>query len=248
MSMLPKNLNLSPIRHSDEVKQNLKDESKMKDFPEIKFNFDKKASKKAKGEKTNPKPKLPGPKANLSVHGKKEDPKLKYPKNINEYRHIMANFQIVHADLNWILDLRTNKELSKYKKNNSPHMWPPSFYEDDLNKYRTRMKSMSKDSSNLSLTGNINPIEHLAKDRLGATGNWSQFAFETTLRNFRPYETVYGPKAKWMSLPYKQKNREMTPFLPPTLGYNKKAFKDIEKFISHPVAPVYDVRKLCCKL
>ena len=42
--------------------------------------------------------------------------RTKYPKNINEYKHLMNNFQMNQADLDWTLYLRNYKPNKKFTK------------------------------------------------------------------------------------------------------------------------------------
>ena len=63
--------------------------------------------------------------------------RTQYPKNINEYKHLMNNFQMNQADLDWTLYLRTYKPNNKFLTKFNPGTFnQPTFYEDDFSKYR----------------------------------------------------------------------------------------------------------------
>ena len=62
---------------------------------------------------------------------------------------------------------------------------PPDFYEDDLKKYKNKIKKTEK-SLSLKLNPNFNKIRHLIYRNKGDFSNESQFNFATTLRNIKP--------------------------------------------------------------
>jgi hypothetical protein len=253
--------NLSPIRRSEEVTLSLKGK---KDFKAGELSERDKHSKNEKKSKlkndtivkkkkniqegntksdSNSKEKNENKKDDLNLT---DDPRIRYPKNINEYRHIMSNFQLDSAGLSWILDLRTNKEKIKYDRSGIFNSQGPTFYNDDLDIYRQKVdeeKRQKLTTAGGSNSFNSNDIKHLAKDRLGATANSSQFSFETTLRNFRQRpgnKTMMNET--WKSVGYSPKRLNSSiPFLPPTSKLNQNTLAQVENYTVRPYTPVYDV-------
>lgn len=142
----------------------------------------------------------------------KKDNRLKYPKNINEYRHIMSNFQTVDAELSWILDLRTAQKM-EYKGLKDVSDVNPRFYADRIAKFKKEMtqEREKKKKDPHSPKGNSNIYKHLIKKRLGGTANATQFGFETTLR--QPFET-HGNNSNWKGTSFCHKPRLFSSYLP----------------------------------
>jgi hypothetical protein len=113
-----------------------------------------------------------------------------FPTNINEYRHIIDTHKVKDNDLSWILFLRRNQPSNFNIVKNKPTK-PPSFYEQDLEAYRTRFKGNSKEYK-----GNLNEIRHLLYNRIGKSPDITQTMYETNLR------PATHSKDKWNNLPY----------------------------------------------
>lgn len=162
---------------------------------------------------------------------------IKYPKNINEYRHIMSNFQTVEAEMAWVLDLRTYADKIEYTglKNSCQ----PKFYDDDLAKYKKSvdMEKALKRSNLTSASGNINGYKHLLKDRVGATPNASQIGFETTLRNLNKNENLQDP---WKPVANTVKSRIFSSYLPPMRPDSSVNLKNLSNVLCRPFVSVYD--------
>ena len=58
-----------------------------------------------------------------------------FPKNANEFRHIIEDIKCCKADVEFMLELRRHKKI-----NNIPQITgaEPSFYREDLTKYKTK--------------------------------------------------------------------------------------------------------------
>ena len=113
-------------------------------------------------------------KADISINSKKEN----YPKNINEYRHIIETLKVNDKDLEWLLDLRKYTKIIQAPEKTTASLLP------NLTKYEIPKKKEYWDSS---YKGDSNCIEHLIRKRIGSNANISTLEFETTLRNFSSY-------------------------------------------------------------
>src|SRR5690606_37591306 len=91
-----------------EKKKTIKEESPEKEYS------------KEKGEA---KTKVDGKSKKEEMKGKKSSPdgKEKFPKNINEYRHIIDTLQVKDKDLEWVLDLRTYTKMVKPLEKTNTH-------------------------------------------------------------------------------------------------------------------------------
>jgi hypothetical protein len=176
--------NLSPIGR--EKSKNYKAENTSQKVKNLKMiNSDSKKNKyvsRFTEENKNTKEKV-----NTDGNKEKESP-VKYPKNINEYRHIMSNFQTVGSELTWILHLRAPNKTNYTNLKDIPDSKANRFYTDTIDAYKKRMDKGKIEE--ISTKGNSNEFKHLLKHRLGGTGNFSQVTFETTLRNFN--SSKYG--------------------------------------------------------
>ena len=177
------------------------------------------------------------------------------PTNINSYQHLIhgTNFGI-YENLNWALRLRDynhkgmyNKvidykdyyyrenaktsEIKQEKIQLTQDFNPPSYYEEDLNKYKRRIKTASKPLIT-QLNPNFNKIKHLLFGNNNGKVNNSQFHFETTLRNLK-YEKNdrNNENKKWQILPIVKTDKCMTRFLSPVTPKGIDHLKNIEKYM-----------------
>ena len=113
------------------------------------------------------------------------------PTNINMFQHLItgSNFGIFE-NLNWALGLRNagkinirNNELSKKRINITSTFNEPSFYNEDLEKYK-KNKKKSYDSKIVKLNPNYDKIKHLLLGKKTGNINHSQFNFSTCLRDY----------------------------------------------------------------
>ena len=176
------------------------------------------------------------------------------PTNINSYQHLIrgTNFGI-YNNLNWTLRLRdyshkglnnakvidykdyyyrehveTNK-IKQEKIKLTENFNPPSYYEEDFKKYKKRMQK-----ENRPLIEQMNPnfykIRHLLFGNNKGKVNYSQFNFETTLRNLK--SNKINENKKWEVLPMVKSNKYMTTFLAPITLKGIQNLKNIEKYLS----------------
>ncbi len=73
-----------------------------------------------------------------NTHSTKYIKDVVYPKNINEYKHLLTNYMFTQGDLDWTLDLRNEKKIDKINKEIS--LSPPSFYDKDLENFKKKKK------------------------------------------------------------------------------------------------------------
>ena len=174
------------------------------------------------------------------------------PTNINSYQHLIrgTNFGI-YDNLNWTLRLRDYSHKGKnnikvidykdyyYRENKNineitqekiqltENFNPPSYYDEDLNKYKKRMQA--KKSLISQLNPNFHQIRHLLFGNNNGKVNYSQLCFETTLRNIK--SNTNNDKRKWEILPVVKNNKYMTKFLAPVTQHGIQNLKNMEKFM-----------------
>ena len=166
------------------------------------------------------------------------------PKNINDYEHILEDDKCTKENLKFVLDLRENDEKPN-NKNKNDLFFPPSFYNEDLNKFQ--QKKLLKDRINF-LPKNYASIKFLFTDKSKCPINNSQYEYELSLRTDRKNINTKNSHNKklclskdqipWNStvLP-KQKNIFDT-LLPPILNINKKALKKIQDKVARPIIQI----------
>ncbi len=178
------------------------------------------------------------------------------PTNINSYQHLIRGTDFgIYDNLNWALRLRdysykgiNNTKVIDYKdyyyRENAKtteikheekiqlteNFNPPSYYEADLEKYKKRMKSGSKPLL-MQLNPNYNKIRHLLFGNNKGKVNYSQFSFESTLRNLKSGKN--DERKKWEILPaVKNNNRKyMTKFFAPITSQGIQNLKNMEKYL-----------------
>ena len=123
---------------------------------------------------------------------------------------------------------------------------PPSFFQDDQDKYKKKIEKEKKDKKNNSLgvKGNIGSIEHLITKRLNLPANPSQVGFDGTLREFDQFDTVKGPPALWKSLNLNSKKSLMDTYLPPVTKNSQRNLANINKYVSRPYEAIREVKRL----
>jgi len=191
---------------------------------------------------------------------------LLLPRNINSYTHLIRGKGVgIYAEIDWALRLRDytrgNNETKildykdyYYRKQQNPerieqeneqkeekiklteNFSPPNFYEEDLKKYKNKIKNAEK-SQIIKLNPNFTKIRHLLYRNKGDHSNESQFHFATTLRNIKPLKENNNKNKKFEILPFVEKNNNInkyfiTKFLAPCTKYGIQNLKKIEKYLS----------------
>ena len=100
-----------------------------------------------------------------------------YPKNANEFRHILEDIKCCHADVEFMLELRRHKKIQDLEK---IHGNEPSFYQEDFKKYKN--KSLLKSEDRKMLQVNIGNYRYILSDRSKYAINSPTFKYEVKLR------------------------------------------------------------------
>ena len=174
------------------------------------------------------------------------------PTNINSYQHLLRGTDFgIYENLNWALRLRDYNhkgmndkvvdykdyyyremvkisEIKQEKVQLTQNFNPPSFYDEDLNKYKRRIKT-AKGPLIAKLNPNFYKIRHLLFGNNNGKVNYSQFKFETTLRDIN-YDNNNENK-KWQILPIVKTDKYMTKFLSPITPKGIEYLKNIEKYL-----------------
>ena len=180
------------------------------------------------------------------------------PRNINSYTHLIrGKGEGNYAIIDWVLRLRDYDKKSGeakeieykdyyYRKKQNEEIKleregikltetfnPPDFYEDDLKKYKNKIKKTEK-SLSLKLNPNFNKIRHLIYRNRGDFSNESQFNFATTLRNIKPLKEN---NKEFRILPSIDKSNKInkffiSKFLSPCTKYGLQNLKKIDKYLS----------------
>lgn len=173
------------------------------------------------------------------------------PTNINSYHHLIRGTDFgVYDNLNWALRLRDyshkgmnnkvidykdyyyreNKKTNEIKQEKvqlTENFNPPSYYDEDLNKYKKKVQL--KKSLIAQLNPDFSKIKHLLFGNNNGKVNYSQFNFETTLRNIKS-NTIKNDK-KWEILPVVKNQKYITKFMAPITLQGIQNLKNIDKFI-----------------
>lgn len=211
-----------------------------------KFNVKQKENANSKSISPDNKPDFiyePGKENEVKIKEEKinKELPLRFPKNINEYRHIIDTLHISGDEVGWVLDLRTNRNKIKYEPFKGHHT-QPHFYEKDFNKYKEKVEKEQIEKRKISSArGNLVEVNHLFKERLGGTANSSQFSFESTLRSFNLFPSIRGPSAPWRNLPNTEKPRIFSSYLPPMRPDSSRNIQKMEDLTIRPYISVYDV-------
>ena len=192
--------------------------------------------------------------------------KRKCKTNINEFRHLITSVPSMgNSGIKWMLNLRNqpHKEESKTQSENTNsfrkkqnenfdnnnktitnfNFNAPSFYENDLTKYKTRYNFYkNKRSNSTSINPNFVEVSHLTTNHLGETVNTTQYNFETTLRlfNLKSNKTSLKTRPKWNRIPSLLKTIHHNECLPPCNAKSIENIQKMDKYILRPFHVVYD--------
>jgi len=116
-------------------------------------------------------------KSNNRFHALENNFNDRFPKNANEFRHIIEDLKCCKADVEFMLELRRN---TKGKNFHGITGTEPSFYRDDLTKYKT--KSIYKPEEKKMLKTNLGRYKYIISDRAHYAINFPTFKYEVKLR------------------------------------------------------------------
>ena len=116
-------------------------------------------------------------KSNNRFHTLENNFNDRFPKNANEFRHIIEDLKCCKADVEFMLELRRNKKGKNFHGITGTE---PSFYRDDLTKYKT--KSIYKPEEKKMLKTNLGRYKYIISDRAHYAINFPTFKYEVKLR------------------------------------------------------------------
>jgi len=176
-----------------------------------------------------------------------------FPKNVNEFRHIIDDIKSGRADVEFMLELRHHK-----KSNNNldkVHANEPSFYHNDLSKYKNKI--LLKPEEKKMLQVNLAQYKHMLSDRAKYSINDSTFKYEVRLRTEPPYlsksmdlkniennknsDNTQNKKSsvikikKWDNTNIPKDANLFNSLLPPILPQSKEIFAKNENRIGRPI-------------
>jgi len=106
-----------------------------------------------------------------------------FPKNVNEFRHIIDDIKCGRADVEFMLELRHHKKSDNNL--DKVHANEPSFYQNDLSKYKNKI--ILKPIEKKMLQVNLAQYKHMLSDRAKYAINDSTFRYEVRLRTEPSY-------------------------------------------------------------
>ena len=145
--------------------------------------------------------------------------KIIIPYNSNEYWHLIdPKLHTNKIQLNWNFNLRVYPINNNNNKKIVRSFSAPSFYEEDLNKYKSKLniKNNLNKITDDDKNKNFANIKHLFKNNInGMFQTNNHFNFEVTLRNFdlKHSNSFINPK-KWINFDGKKLNKEIDYLVP----------------------------------
>ena len=175
------------------------------------------------------------------------------PKNANEFRHIIEDIKCCKADVEFMFELRRNKKLKNSQQITGTE---PSFYRDDLTKYRTR--AIYKPEEKKMLQTNLGRYKYILSDRSKYAINFPTFKYEVKLRadqnimskSLDKKSTKENDKESnknknkknltintkdWDSTTIPKSRSLLNTLLPPILSMSKEIFAKNEKRVGRPI-------------
>ena len=186
-------------------------------------------------------------KNNQNLSTKPQDPD-KFPKNVNEFRHIMDDVNCCRADIEFMLVLRRpRKSLSKDKNST---LAEPQFYQDDLTKYRNKLTKKSEEKKILQT--NIGTFRQIFSNRASYAINNPTYRYEVCLRtepnvqsktiekkkDDEDKKVSWKPKVPWNSTTIPREKTLFDTLLPPVLQPSKELFSKFDNKIGRPVIQI----------
>ena len=173
-----------------------------------------------------------------------------FPKNVNEFRHIIEDLKCCRADVEFMLELRRHKKIDNLEKISGG--LEPTFYREDLTKYKTRMSIKPEEKKMLQI--NIGQYKYILSDRSKYAINYPTFKYETRLRT----EPIFLSKSvdkiknlendkininkknfvnikKWDASYFPKNGDLFNTLLPPILPQSKEVFSKNDKRVGRPI-------------
>ena len=166
----------------------------------------------------------------------------KFPKNANEFKHIMDDLTCGVSDIEYMLQLRRNKKIQNISKELSVNS--PSFYDTDSQKYKTRQ--IKKLNEKELMKTNLGTFKYIFSDRANYAINDTQYKFEVTLRTNSLFNTKKYPfnntpkiKTRWDPGVFPKSRNLFNTFLPPVLDRSKEIYNKYGNKIGRPTVIVH---------
>ena len=184
-------------------------------------------------------------KNNTTLNTKPQNPD-KFPKNVNEFRHIMDDVNCCRADIEFMLELRRPKKWLSKDKNQT--IGEPQFYQDDLNKYKSRYTRKLEERKLLQT--NIGTFRQIFSNRAKYAINNSTYRYEVGLRT-EPNKiskslgkqdddkkVAIKNANPWNSTTIPRERSLLDKLLPPVLQPSKNLFAKFDNKIGRPVIQI----------
>ena len=185
-------------------------------------------------------------KNNANLNTKPQNPD-KFPKNVNEFRHIMDDVNCCRADIEFMLELRRPKKFLNIEKNST--LGEPQFYQDDLTKYKN--KRVKKWEEKKLLQTNMGTFRQIFSNRARYAINSSVYRYEVGLRtdpnkiSSKSLGKKEGEDKKstiktipWNSTTIPREKSLLDKLLPPILQPSKEVFSKFESKVGRPVIKI----------
>jgi hypothetical protein len=170
-----------------------------------------------------------------------------FPKNVNEFRHIIDDIKCGRADVEFMLELRRHKKIDNNQEKS--HANEPSFYHNDLSKYKNKI--ILKPEEKKMLQVNLGQFKYLLSDRTKYAINDPTFKYEVRLRTEPPYlsksvdiknsdkaqnkKSTFINIKKWDNTNIPKHANLFNSLLPPILPHSKEIFAKNENRIGRPI-------------
>ncbi len=176
-----------------------------------------------------------------------------FPKNVNEFRHIIDDIKCGRADVEFMLELRRHKKIDNNQE--KAHANEPSFYQNDLSKFKN--KTLLKPEEKKMLQVNLGQYKYLLSDRTKYAINNPTFKYEVRLRTEPPYlsksvdiknsennknsdnaqikKSAFINIKKWDNTNIPKHANLFNSLLPPILPQSKEIFAKNENRIGRPI-------------
>ena len=144
--------------------------------------------------------------------------KIIIPYNSNEYWHLIdPKLHTNKIQLNWNFNLRIYNNNNNNNKKFVRSFSAPSFYEEDLNKYKKKLSNKNNKITDDDKNKNYINIKHLFKNNInGMFQTNNHFNFEVTLRDFKlkKHSNSFVNPKKWKNFDGKKSNKEIVNLVP----------------------------------